>query len=824
MTMRKAFHFFSALLLTGVVLLQGCGEDPEENQDPARVRTYTMTVVADRGETLSATWKAGEKVAVYNKTRGAGLEGCLEAQGDGASTTLKGTLTGVVAANETLTLKFLDSDYSEQEGTLAYIAAHCDYATADVTVMSTDDDVITTAAAASFTSHQAIVAFRLKESDGSAIAGGINHLSVDAGGTAISVTPGAATDVLYVAIPAFRDGTLRLSAEDANGTRRSYDGTGATFENGKFYEIDVRMDCIVMNDDDLFAANASSVPRMVLGADIRISGQRHVIVSGATAIDLNGHSISGCGEDGTPGDRIFYVDEGKTLTLTGPGTLKDGHADEGGAIYNRGLLILRDVSFTGCSAGLGGAVYSGGALEMSGAIVAIDNTGEGNAPDNIYLASGKVITVTGAFSEGSLVGVRLADGAGIITAGYAAHNGATDPATVFVADDAACHLSLNGGEAEMARGRYYKITAEKTYATLQLLLNETGRNLSGVESYLSKVFPDVNSPASAISYTYRSADPQGFPVELSAILYIPVAALAGTRDLTGICLTSHGTIASNAECPTMIAQLEGALAWKDYAVVMPDYYGFGASADRPQAYLDAETTGRGNIDAYLAAVQLLNDREVGIPDRLYSFGYSQGGFNSMANLMYVSKHPELHVHFEKVLCGGSPFDVELTWDAYTRMTFHNAIAFVPMTVVSINESQQLGLRYDDLFKGSLLANWREWILSKNYSIDAINTKLDTDDLSLVMNDEFMTRSGNAYDAIMNVCRRYSLTSGWVPPSGTKIILYHSIQDDTVPYENLTAMKAYLDQVAPGCYTAYDGHFGGHLKAITRFIVITMSMW
>ncbi len=824
MAMRKAFHFISALLLTGVVLLQGCGEDPEENQDPARVRTLTMTVVASRGETLSAAWKAGESVTVYNKTRGAGLEGCLVAQGDGASTTLKGTLTGVVAANETLTLKFLDSDYSEQEGTLAYIAAHCDYATADVTVMSTDDGIITTAAAASFTSHQAIVALTLRESDGSVIAGGIGHLSVDAGGTAISVTPDAATDVLYVAVPAFRDGILRLSAVDPNGTRRTGELAGATFENGKFYEVGVKMDCFVMDDGELFAANASKVPRIVLGADIRITGQRHVIVSGTMAIDLNGHSISGCGEDNAPSDRIFSVDEGMSLTLTGPGTLKDGHADEGGAIYNRGLLILKDVSFTGCSAGLGGAVYNGGALEMSGAIVAIDNTGADNAPDNIYLASGKVITVTGPFAEGSLVGVRLADGAGIITAGYAAHNGAVDPATVFVADDAACHLSLNGGEVEMARGRYYKITAEKTYATLQRLLDETGRDLSGVESYLTKVFPDVNCPASAISYTYRSADPQGYPVELSAVLYIPDAVLAGAGNLTGICLTNHGTIASNAECPTMIAQLEGALAWKGYAVVMPDYYGFGASADRPQAYLDAETTARGNIDAYLAAVQLLQDREVGIPERLYSFGYSQGGFNSMANLMYVSKHPELHVHFEKVLCGGSPFDVEMTWDAYTRMTFHNAIAFVPMTVVSINESQQLGLRYEDLFKGNLLANWRDWILSKNYSTDSINAKLGTDDLSLVMNDEFMTRTGNAYDAIMNVCRRYSLTSGWVPPAGTKIILYHSIQDDTVPYENLTAMKAYLDQVAPGCYTAYDGHFGGHLKAVTRFIVITMSVW
>ena len=837
--MKKIFHIVSTLLLAGCLLLQGCGGniepeiDPNENQEETQVKTYTLSVVASKGEigtkaldlingTLNATWKAGEKVIVYNKTRNAALEGYLEAQGEGVSTTLKGTLTGIVAANDKLMLQFLDSNYSEQDGTLAYIAAHCDYSSADVTVKSVTNGEITPTAAATFTYHQAIVEFTLNESDGSAMAGGISNLTVVAGGTTISVVPGSATNVLYVAIPAISNGTLSLSAVDPNGTSRSYSETGATFENGKYYKIGVKMDCVAMNDSDLFAANASKVPKIVLGADIRITRQDHVAISGSATIDLNGHSITGSATDNISYGGIFFIDQDKSLTLNGPGALKDGHAGQGGAIYNRGTLILQDVTFTGCSAGLGGAIYNEGMLNMSGTIVASDNTGDNNVPDNVYLAGGTVITVTGAFTEGSSIGVTLAGGAGHFTSGYSSYNGAADPAAVFRSDDAGCLLSLYNGEA--ALGRYYKVVEEKTYSTQQEMLDETGRDLSEAQSLLSIIFRERNSPASAISYTYRSADPQGLPVELSALIYIPDAALKGTKDLNGICLTNHGTIASNAECPTMRAQFEGAFAWKNYAIVMPDYYGFGASADRPQAYLDAETTARGNIDAYLAAVQLLKDRQVRIPDRLYSFGYSQGGFNSMANLKYVSKHPELPVKFEKVMCGGSPFDVELTWDAYTSGTFHNAIAFVPMTVVSINESQKLGLEYDTLFKGSLLENWREWILSKEYSTSSISDTLGTNDLSAIMNDEFMTRTGASYNAIMNVCRNYSLTSGWVPPSGTEIILYHSRQDDTVPFANLKAMKDFLDQVAPGCYTAYEGNDGGHIDAVARFVMDILSVW
>lgn len=379
-------------------------------------------------------------------------------------------------------------------------------------------------------------------------------------------------------------------------------------------------------------------------------------------------------------------------------------------------------------------------------------------------------------------------------------------------------------EESPSRACDYEVTAVKSYGSLEELLNETGYSMLGFGFLLSFYFPDYNKPVSAISYTYLSEDPQGKPVKLSALLYIPDSALNGTKALTGISLTSHGTIASNAECPTMKAQFEGVLAWRNYAIVMPDYYGFGASADRPQAFLDPKTTARGNIDAYLAARQLLEDRKVVLPSRLFSFGYSQGGFNSMANLKYVSEHPELHIRFEKVMCGGSPFDMELTWDAYTGGTYRNAIAFVPLSVVSINETQQLGIPYDNLFKGELLKNWRNWILSKEYTLTALNGLLDTHDLADVLNDDFLAGRGDAHARVMAVCRRYSLTSGWTPPSGTKIILYHSNQDDTVPYANLTAMKAFLDGAAPGSYTAADGNHGGHTNAIFNFILNLVSEW
>ena len=382
--------------------------------------------------------------------------------------------------------------------------------------------------------------------------------------------------------------------------------------------------------------------------------------------------------------------------------------------------------------------------------------------------------------------------------------------------------------------RYYKVDSEGSYASQGALLDETGllsglSNMEqiGVNLLLNSYFPDRSKPVHTFNFSYRSVDPQGNPTDLSARLYVPQAALNGTA-LTGIALASHGTIASNEQCPTMSADYEGAFAWKNYAIVMPDYYGFGVSKAHPQAYLDPETTARGNIDAYLCAVQLLQDKGVAIPATRFNFGYSQGGFNAMANLRYVSKHPELGISFRRTFCGGSPFDVPKTWESYLAEPLANAAGFVPLTLVSFNEAQQLGIDYSHLFKEPLLSHVQDWILSKQYKLAEIKTNIGSSNLSDILTAEMMAGTGADFNAIMETCRRFSLTSGWTTPaSGSWILIYHSTQDDSVPYANYTAMKDYLSSVTPGADIVWQsGADGDHINGCIAFVrsIIQNDYW
>ena len=229
----------------------------DEQASVLPVNTYTITINATKGDDassapsnralalddtkLNATWAAGEQVTVYNVTKSTELTGNLTAQSAGASTTLTGTLEGTIEVNDELTLKFLSPNYASQTGTLADIAANCDYATATVTVSSIGGGNITTTAA-NFTNQQAIVKFTLKDkaNDNDLSA---TQLVVTADGTSYTVTPTSATNVLYVAVPGIASKNVTLTAK-VGTTTYSFVNSSATFVNGKYYTVSVKMSLV----------------------------------------------------------------------------------------------------------------------------------------------------------------------------------------------------------------------------------------------------------------------------------------------------------------------------------------------------------------------------------------------------------------------------------------------------------------------------------------------------------------------------------------------------------------------------------------------------
>lgn len=238
----------SALLLTGIVLA-GCSSSDAPIEQPINpTGKYTMTVNASKGSdattralvldgsTLKAYWNGTETVTVKEGTTTLGTLTTITPDAtDNTKAKLSGTLD-VAPSGTSLTLELCSPTYGSQDGTLAYIASNCDYATATTTV--TYDDVNKTiTGSASFINQQAIVKFTLQNAKGESLA--FDNLKVSTTGD-ITITPASATDVIYAALSGVDNNTVTLTATKGLDTYTCI-AKNVTFENGKYYRVTAKM-------------------------------------------------------------------------------------------------------------------------------------------------------------------------------------------------------------------------------------------------------------------------------------------------------------------------------------------------------------------------------------------------------------------------------------------------------------------------------------------------------------------------------------------------------------------------------------------------------
>ena len=299
-TMKKNILSMAALLMASAAVFTACSSDDNiTGEQPANpTGKYTMTVNASKGgdattralslegKTLNATWATTENVYVKKGDTWAG--GSLQPEADGATATLKGTLTGITpASSDVLTLQFPRSgerDYSGQVGTLADIAAKYDYATATVTVadVSATGNIIPEEATTTFTNQQAIVKFSLTDkTTTSAISA--TQLVVNNGTTDYTITPASATSEIYVALPGFSGQTVTLTAT-AGGNTYSYEKTGVSFTNGQYYEIGVKMSVY----PTVLSAVTTDYHGSVICSDGTVYPPKTAVPDGKTAVGILG--------------------------------------------------------------------------------------------------------------------------------------------------------------------------------------------------------------------------------------------------------------------------------------------------------------------------------------------------------------------------------------------------------------------------------------------------------------------------------------------------------------------------------------------------------
>ena len=166
---------------------------------------------------------------------------------------------------------------------------------------------------------------------------------------------------------------------------------------------------------------------------------------------------------GAKGGGGFFNEENATATLTNVSiTGNEAKVCGGGGICNFGTLTLDGCTIQNNAAITnGGGIWQEGTLNVQGANIVTGNTTVDNKPNNLFLKTGALLTVTGSLA-GSTILVNIESGTGTLTSGYNTHNSGVDPATFFQSEwPDIMAVTLENKEAKLgsslAEGDYYYI-------------------------------------------------------------------------------------------------------------------------------------------------------------------------------------------------------------------------------------------------------------------------------------------------------------------------------------------------------------------------------
>ena len=310
---------------------------------------------------------------------------------------------------------------------------------------------------------------------------------------------------------------------------------------------------------------------------------------------------------------------------------------------------------------------------------------------------------------------------------------------------------------------------------------------------ITKTIRNEEKKATVYNIEYPSSDPNGNPVTLSGSIIVGDEVDANNKKAAGTVLYNHFTVFQKDECPS-----HGDLAVPMIVVgskmilVAPDYYGFGVTESKNQAYCISRANAQASVDALIAARELLKEKGYTWDDILFNIGYSQGGQTSIGVLRTLAeKHPDIKV--THTIAGGGPYDIGETYRQLVSKEESTMPSTVISSVLSYNEYFKLGVDYKDVFKEDVLNRIPEYLLSKNYTRSELEGKLAPNKLSEVFLPDMFNFESALSKKFMEAFEKDNLCRDWTPRKTERITLVHNEKDGCVPYVNATNMADYFEK-------------------------------
>ena len=317
---------------------------------------------------------------------------------------------------------------------------------------------------------------------------------------------------------------------------------------------------------------------------------------------------------------------------------------------------------------------------------------------------------------------------------------------------------------------------------------------------------DDEAKMTVYSILYPSTDPFGNEETLSGTITVGDEV---TKDAPakGLMLYNHFTIFRADQCPSKGSlAVEKIVAGSGLITISPDYYGFGITEDKMQAYCISNVNAQASVDALLAAKELLptlgykwND------DILFNMGYSQGGQTSIGVARLIAEnYPDLHITY--TIAGGGSYDIPETYRQFISSNETGMPSSVISVLLSYNEYFKLGYKRSDMFLEPVLSNIDKWFLSKNYTSDEIDAMVSSN-VSDFATPALLDMESDISKSFFTALDKDNLCKGWTPRTDDKYVLVAHTKDTTVPVANTINLYNFLKSKGVENIEPYVGNYG-----------------
>ncbi|HOO99121.1 MAG TPA: alpha/beta hydrolase [Bacteroidales bacterium] len=278
---------------------------------------------------------------------------------------------------------------------------------------------------------------------------------------------------------------------------------------------------------------------------------------------------------------------------------------------------------------------------------------------------------------------------------------------------------------------------------------------------------------------------KGKNIEASGLVSIP--ATPGNYPVISF---QNGTNTLNSNCPSenptdYFYQLVEFVASMGFIVVIPDYIGFGSSADMPHPYLLKVPT----IESVCMMLQAVAEAtgefgDVSVKNEYYLIGYSEGGlatFNSHCEL--ESDHAHYGLNLKGSACGAGPYDLEQMMVDMRTAVSYPVPAYIGYIINAWTYYDYIENSVPELLKEPY-ATRLATLFDGNHSISEINAQLTTS-IPDLLTDEF--RNNGSSQAFESVTFSMGWNSAMAYKSEIPLLFVHGDADTQVDVSNTESL-------------------------------------